>query len=72
VLLSDIEVLQEVARDSALFFDRFDPSDLAKKIEQILNNQSERENLVAKGLEHAKKFSWKKCAQETLEEINSL
>lgn len=72
VLLSDIEVLQEVAQDSALFFDRFDPLDLAKKIEEILNNQSERENLIAKGLEHAKKFSWKKCAQETLEEINSL
>jgi glycosyltransferase involved in cell wall biosynthesis len=72
VLASDIAVLQEVAQDSALFFDRFSPIDMAYKIEEILSNKELRQNLISKGLSHSKNFSWEKCAQETLEEINSL
>lgn len=72
VLSSDIEVLQEVAQDCALFFDRFSPVDLAYKIEEILSDKELRQNLITKGLSHSKNFSWEKCARETLEEINSL
>lgn len=72
VLSSNIEVLQEVAQDSALFFDRFSPVDLAYKIEEILSDKELRQNLITKGLSRAKNFSWEKCAQETLEEINNL
>ncbi|MDD3711206.1 MAG: glycosyltransferase family 1 protein [Patescibacteria group bacterium] len=72
VLLSNIEVLQEVAQDNALFFDRFDPIDLSEKISNILNNEDLRRELISKGLSHSKNFSWEKCARETLAEINSL
>ncbi len=71
-LISDIEVLHEVAQDSALFFDRFSPVDLSEKIEVILNNEELRQVLIAKGLIRAKNFSWEKCAKETLSEINNL
>lgn len=71
-ILSNIDVLYEIAKDQALFFDRFDPIDLAKKIQQLLNDQELRNNLIIKGLEYSKNFSWEKCAQETLAEINSL
>ncbi len=72
VLSSDIDVLMEVAHDCALFFDRFNPIDMARKLEEILFDKELRQNLISKGLSHSKNFSWEKCARETLEEINSL
>ncbi len=71
-LLSDLEVLKEVAEDSALFFNRLDPVDLASKMKKIISDDDLKEELKLKGLERARNFSWKKCAQETLKEIESL
>lgn len=72
LLLSDIEVFHEIAQNAALFFDHFDPADLAAKMEIIIDDQSRRQNLIEAGKKIASEFSWKKCATETLREINSL
>lgn len=72
VLLSNLDVLREVAGDAGLFFDRFSSVDLSKKIEQINNDDKLRSDLIEKGLKRASDYSWKKCAQETLNIINSL
>jgi glycosyltransferase involved in cell wall biosynthesis len=72
VLSSDIEVLHEVAQEAALFFDHFNPTDLAKKMEKIINNQELKTNLINKGLLRSQNFSWKKCAEETLAELTNL
>ena len=42
-------------------------SEIAQKIEEILSDENLRKKLISKGLERVKKFSWQKCAQETLE-----
>ncbi len=72
-ILSDIDVLVEVAgRDNALFFDRFDVVDLAKKMEIIISDKELREKLINNGLTRAKDFSWRKCAEQTLKEIKQM
>lgn len=72
VLLSDIEVLHEVSDNLALFFDKNNPSDLAEKLREINNNSDFRQNLIDRGFAHANKFSFKKCAQETLTELTNM
>jgi glycosyltransferase involved in cell wall biosynthesis len=72
VLSSDLEVLKEVSGDSVLFFNRLDPVDLASKMKKIIKDDNLKEKLKFKGLRKSETFSWRKCAQETLKEIESL
>lgn len=66
VICSDIPVLQEVAGEGALTFVRTDEDALAHTIDQLLRDQSLRENLVKAGCAQAQKFSWRACAEATL------
>lgn len=59
--------LQEVGGDAALYFDAGDPKDLSEKIRQIMEDDNLRSDLVVKGKERIKKFSWEECAQKTLD-----
>jgi len=70
--VSDIPVLHEVAADSVLYFDQNDKLSLAKAMKDIIVNEQLREELKIKGISQAKKFSWEKCAKETLEVIENL
>jgi len=63
--------LGEVGGDAPLYFDEKNPSDLAKKIERVLSDENLRAEMVRKGTEQIKKFSWEKCARETLEYLKS-
>ena len=42
-----------------------------EKIKSVLENEQLRKDLIAKGSEQIKKFSWEKCARETLEYLKS-
>lgn len=64
--------LPEVAGDAALYFKNNNSQDLAVQIEKILNDRDLKKIHVAKGFEQLKKFSWEKCARETLEYIKEL
>ncbi len=70
--VSDIPVLREVAGDAALYFDQNDKRAIAAAMGRILSDDELRKSLVLKGLEQAKKFSWRRCAEETLQVITSL
>ncbi len=72
VIASNIDALHEVAGDCALFFNHLSSNDLSLKMKQIFNDKDLRELLIEKSLIRSKLFSWEKCAQETLKEINSL
>jgi len=39
---------------------------LRKKLESVLNDSALKKELVKKGKKQVEKFSWEKCAQETL------
>lgn len=66
-IASDIPVLREVAGEAALYFNPRDKDDMARAMKRIIVDQELRKDLIAKGLERAKKFNWEKCAKETLE-----
>jgi len=63
--------LPEVGGDAALYFKATDVGELSLQIERVLNDEKLRAELVAKGREQIKKFSWEKCAQETLEYLRA-
>ncbi|HEB13811.1 MAG TPA: glycosyltransferase family 1 protein [candidate division WWE3 bacterium] len=71
VVQSDASCLPEVAGDAALYFDPYNPSDMAEKLAKVLGNKKLRESLSKKGLKRAKDFSWERMAKETLEVYKS-
>lgn len=58
--------LKEVAGDAAVYVNAYNPIDITKGIQEILENRSKREYLRQKGFVQVKKFSWKKTAQDTM------
>ncbi|MGO4496267.1 glycosyltransferase family 4 protein [Paenibacillus sp. 2RAB27] len=66
VVVSSAASLPEVCGDAALYCDPFNPMDIANKIEKLLNDKSYKDLIVKKGKEHAKKYTWEKCAKETI------
>jgi glycosyltransferase involved in cell wall biosynthesis len=66
VITSDCSSLPEAGGDAALYVNPEDVKDIAEKMETIANNNDLRQELIKKGHEQVKKFSWEKTAQETL------
>lgn len=67
VVSSNAGSLPEVGGDAALYFDPAKTDDITKKISDTLDNEKLRQDLIKKGLQRVKQFSWKKLAQQTLE-----
>jgi glycosyltransferase involved in cell wall biosynthesis len=66
VICSRVASIPEVAGDAALFAD-LTPASYCDALLTIANDPGRRAELVARGLGQAKKFSWTKCASETLQ-----
>jgi glycosyltransferase involved in cell wall biosynthesis len=64
--------LPEVIGKSALFFNPFDASQLAEALYKVLTDEELRQRLSAKGLKRARKFTWEKTAEGTLEVYREL
>ncbi len=69
VACSNTSSLPEVAGDAAIYFDPYNIEQMAKAISQAVKN---KDKLVDLGTKQLSKFSWEKCAQETLEVYKSL
>lgn len=67
VINSDIPALREVSEDAALYVDPFDVEDITAKINQLLKDESLKQELRLKGLEQIKKYSWEKSAKQVYE-----
>ncbi|HLN18815.1 MAG TPA: glycosyltransferase family 1 protein [Patescibacteria group bacterium] len=67
VICANNSSLPEVGGDAAIYFDDKNSHDLSEKIQKILTDENLQKSQIAKGLEQIKKFSWEKCAKETLE-----
>jgi glycosyltransferase involved in cell wall biosynthesis len=52
--------------NNAIYFNPNNPHDIAEKIFRITSEKSLREKLIENGLNHVKKFSWPKMAEQTL------
>lgn len=66
VVCSNASALPEVAGDAALLFDPHDVEAMRETARKVLEDEALRAELVERGLERAKFFSWERCARETL------
>jgi len=67
VITSNVASLPEIAGGAALLVNPNNLWEIAQKIERIIGERGVRNELIEKGLERVKNFSWIKCAKETLE-----
>jgi len=67
VIAANTSSIPEVVGDAGLLFDPTSIADLADKLLFLIEHPAERERLIVKGLEQAKKFSWNKTVSETVE-----
>ena len=67
VINSDIPALREVSGDAALYVDPYSVEDITARINQLLEDETLRQDLRLKGLEQIKNYSWEKSAQQVYE-----
>lgn len=65
VVSSNATCLPKILGDAALYFNPLDIDDMAKVIKKALLDNNLREELIKKGFEQIKKYSWQKMAKET-------
>lgn len=66
VASSNATCLPEVNGEAAHYFNPLDVNDMASKINDILTDEKLREELIKKGAEQVKKYSWRRMAEQTL------
>jgi len=72
VLASNVSSLPEAGGDAAIYFDPENVEDITKNLESIIQNSELREEMIKKGYEQIKKFSWEKTAKQTLQALEDL
>jgi glycosyltransferase involved in cell wall biosynthesis len=65
VITSNAPALVEITGDAAVHVDARDVGALASAISRVANDAPLREQLAARGVERAKHFTWKRCAELT-------
>ena len=72
VVTSDTSSLPEVVGEAGIMFNPYDTDSLVEAMRKVLTDSELRDDMVRKGLEQAKKFSWEKAARETQEVYNKV
>jgi glycosyltransferase involved in cell wall biosynthesis len=67
ICASDVASIPEVVQDAGLLFDPTQPGDIQKSIEKLTSDASLRDQLIRRGLEQSRRFSWDDSAQQVLE-----
>jgi len=71
-VISDVSSLPEVGGDASLYVDPKSASDIAEKLERVISDKKLREEIIEKGYNQIKKFSWEKTAKETLKVLEEV
>lgn len=66
VVSSNASCLPEVNGKAAVYFNPLDTSDIATKIATVINDPTKRKQMISEGKKQAAKYSWERCAQQTL------
>lgn len=69
VITSNASSMPEVGGEAVLYADPFDVQSIAGQMEVMYENETLRNDLIQKGFEQVKKFSWEKAANETWESV---
>jgi len=67
VITSNVSSLPEVAGEAAILVDPENVSDVATAINTVRKDKQIRTKMIESGFEQAKKFSWKKTAEKTID-----
>jgi glycosyltransferase involved in cell wall biosynthesis len=67
VVCSQASSLPEVAGDAALLVDPLDTEALAAALVRVVSDEGLRHDLVLRGFQQVRSFSWQRCARETLD-----
>lgn len=66
VVSSNATCLPEVYGNAAHYFNPYNVQDIAQAIDDVISSPQLRDELIKKGYAQAKKFSWKRMAEQTL------
>jgi glycosyltransferase involved in cell wall biosynthesis len=80
VITSNLSSMPEVAGEAALLVDPYDKNEIADGMAKFIIrneatfkvNENERQKWIERGRKQLGKFSWKKCAEETLRVLESM
>jgi glycosyltransferase involved in cell wall biosynthesis len=72
VVSSNTSSLPEVIGDAGIMFDPYSVDGLAKAMFKVIVDDGIRKDIVKKGFERVKLFSWKKMAEETIKIYNGV
>lgn len=64
IILAKHSSFPEVAGDAGIYFDLNDSEDLATNIEKTINDKDFRNEIIEKGIENVKRFTWENAANE--------
>ncbi|MFA5318715.1 MAG: glycosyltransferase family 1 protein [Patescibacteria group bacterium] len=67
VITSNTTSCPEVGGEAVVYVNPDNYKEIAEVIKQVLEDNNLRQNMIKKGLERVKEFSWEKCGKETLE-----
>lgn len=71
VITSNISSMPEVAGKGAILVDPYNVDEIANAMIEVMDEKV-RSKLIEAGFENIKRFSWEKCARETLEVLNGV
>lgn len=66
-IVSNTTAMPEICQDATLYINPADTSDIKDKILLLLRNENLQRELIEKGLQRVKKFTWEKSAQKHIE-----
>jgi glycosyltransferase involved in cell wall biosynthesis len=72
IMLSNTSSLPEIGGNAAIYFDPYDSTSLSETLEHLISDDTLRLQLVQKGYERLKLFSWEITAQKTKKIYDSL
>ena len=67
IVTSNVNGLEEIAGEAALLVDPNDPDEIAEAARRLLTDSELHARTRAAGLERSRRYSWDRCARETLD-----
>jgi glycosyltransferase involved in cell wall biosynthesis len=67
VIVSDIPALKERCGDAAVYCDPYDIASIVSAVERLMDDGALRDTLRRAGYQRAAVYSWKNCAEQTLQ-----
>lgn len=72
IAISNTSCFPEIAGDAAVYFNPYSVNDIANAIEEVIYDPLKTNELIHKGIERLKLYSWEKAATETEKTYNKI